>query len=174
MRNFVRTYIINQFGGNALPYNQLCTVITCQVKMPAYLTLWSCARDIGQCGNIGWEKYCTTFENAFHLAYASDSQMAIFASQGVSGSVWRHAWLSQRGEVCHRHLRVEVREYWCMVLGQVACIRLTWGRFLGFSSGCCLTNWETHFCHSNSSQNTSWLGLGEDNSILWGPTSRQA
>jgi len=132
-----------------LSYNQLCTVITCQMK---YQPISPCGHSQGTQDSVETfaEKYCITFENTFHLAYASDSQMAIFASQRTSGSVWRHSRLSQRGGGCHWHL--EGRSQGVLVYGP-----RTGGLPLGSpeedfwvspmrvpvclsSLGCCLTN----------------------------------
>ena len=99
MRNFVRTYIIDQFRGkyvasqSALYSNYLSSEDICSshlvVMAKGHRTVWKLLLRQALCDS----------ENTFHLAYASDSQMAIFTSTprgrlAVSGDV-RHSRLSQ-------------------------------------------------------------------------------
>lgn len=99
MRNFVRTYIIDQFRGkyvasqSALYSNYLSGEDICSshlvVMAKGHRTVWKLLLRQALCDS----------ENTFHLAYASGSQMAIFTSTprgrlAVSGDV-RHSRLSQ-------------------------------------------------------------------------------
>lgn len=108
MRNFVRTYIIDQFRGkfvalqSALYSNYLSSEDICLSHLVVMAKGQRTVRKL-----LLREVFCN-FENTFHLAYASDSQMAVFTSTprgrlAVSGDV-RHSRLSQRGERCHQHL----------------------------------------------------------------------